>query len=112
MQALTPLFNIAGASLFGILLSKYETVTCLKLAVALMMWALPVVLSSGVLDRAKCPQTCCKTSSRESLPHADNLVDISMAAIKHRWSNDSISDTAYLVKEEDSRRQQLSIECF
>ncbi|GJS56399.1 solute carrier family 40 member 3, chloroplastic-like protein isoform X1 [Tanacetum coccineum] len=56
--------------------------------------ALPVVigltwltnkLSSGVLDRAKCPQTCCKTSSRESLPHADNLVDISMAAIKHGW---------------------------
>ncbi|GKD44373.1 ketol-acid reductoisomerase, chloroplastic, partial [Tanacetum coccineum] len=42
-------------------------------------------LSSGVLDRAKCPQTCCKTSSRESLPHADNLVDISMAAIKHGW---------------------------
>ncbi|GJY42024.1 solute carrier family 40 member 3, chloroplastic [Tanacetum coccineum] len=87
-------YETAGASLFGILLSKYEMVTCLKLAVALMMWALPVVigltwltnkLSSGVLDRAKCPQTCCKTSSRESLPHADNLVDISMAAIKHGW---------------------------
>ncbi|GJY29383.1 reverse transcriptase domain-containing protein [Tanacetum coccineum] len=31
------LCEIAGASLFGILLSKYETVTCLKLAAALMM---------------------------------------------------------------------------
>lgn len=84
------LCEIAGASLFGILLSKYETVTCLKLAAALMMWALPVVigltwltnkLSSGVLDRAKCPQTCSRTS-----PHVDNLVDISMAAIKHGWA--------------------------
>ncbi|GKE09983.1 solute carrier family 40 member 3, chloroplastic-like protein, partial [Tanacetum coccineum] len=81
-------------------------------------------LSSGVLDHAKCPQTCCKTSLRESLPHADNLVDISMAVIKHgcdeymqqhvlpaslayvllcfnvvlapltRWSNDSVPDTS------------------
>ncbi|KAJ0837329.1 putative ferroportin-1 [Helianthus annuus] len=57
-----------------------------------MMWALPVVigltwltnkLSYGVLDRTKCPQTCCRTSSRESDPHVDNLVDISMASIKH-----------------------------
>ncbi|KAM0034016.1 putative ferroportin-1, MFS transporter superfamily [Helianthus debilis subsp. tardiflorus] len=86
------LCEIAGASLFGILLSKYETVTCLKLAAALMMWALPVVigltwltnkLSYGVLDRTKCPQTCCRTSSGESDPHVDNLVDISMASIKH-----------------------------
>ncbi|GJW92721.1 solute carrier family 40 member 3, chloroplastic [Tanacetum coccineum] len=86
MEALTPLFNIAGASLFGILLSKYEMVTCLKLAAALMIltW-LTNKLSSGVLDRAKCPQTCCKTSSRESLPHADNLLDVSMAAFKHGW---------------------------
>ncbi|KAI3784453.1 hypothetical protein L1987_43552 [Smallanthus sonchifolius] len=88
------LCEIAGASLFGILLSKYETVTCLKLAAALMMWAWPVVigltwltnkLSYGVLDRAKCPQTCCQTSSREPVPRVDNLVDISMAAIKHGW---------------------------
>ncbi|KAJ9557607.1 hypothetical protein OSB04_012221 [Centaurea solstitialis] len=76
------LCEIAGASLFGILLSKYETVTCLKLAAALMMWALPVVigltwltnkLSSGVLDRAKCPPTCCGTSSGGPMPHVDNL---------------------------------------
>ncbi|KAK1414982.1 hypothetical protein QVD17_30748 [Tagetes erecta] len=74
------LCEIAGASLFGILLSKYETVICLKLATAFMMWAWPVVigltwltnkLSCGVLDRAKCLQTC---------------LDISMAAIKHGWN--------------------------
>nr|GEX28787.1 phospholipase-like protein [Tanacetum cinerariifolium] len=81
-------------------------------------------LSSGVLDHAKCPQICCKTSLREFLPHADNLVDISMASIKHgcdeymeqpvlpasmayvlcfnvvlaplpRWSNDSVPDTSW-----------------
>ncbi|KAL4572702.1 hypothetical protein LXL04_019484 [Taraxacum kok-saghyz] len=90
------LCEIAGASLFGILLSKYETITCLKLAAALMMWSLPVVigltwltnmLSSGVLDRAKCPQTCCRTSSKEQqMPHVNNLVDMSMGAIKHGWN--------------------------
>ncbi|XP_076897880.1 solute carrier family 40 member 3, chloroplastic-like [Bidens hawaiensis] len=84
------LCEIAGASLFGILLSKYETVTCLKLAAALMMWALPVVigltwltnkLSCGVLDRTKCPQT----GSKEPVPQVDKLVEISVAAIKQGW---------------------------
>ncbi|GFP80357.1 solute carrier family 40 member 3 chloroplastic [Phtheirospermum japonicum] len=62
------LCEIAGASLFGIFLSKHEPVTCLQMAASLMIWSLPVVvvltwltnkLSAGVLDRAKCPQTCC-----------------------------------------------------
>ncbi|KAK6143861.1 hypothetical protein DH2020_024209 [Rehmannia glutinosa] len=53
------LCEIAGASLFGIFLSKYEPVTCLKMAASLMMWSLPVVvvltwltnkLSAGVLN--------------------------------------------------------------
>lgn len=38
--------QIAGASLFGIFLSKYEPVTCLKLAASLMIWSLPVVVLS------------------------------------------------------------------
>ncbi|KAK6159803.1 hypothetical protein DH2020_003184 [Rehmannia glutinosa] len=55
------LCEIAGASLFGIFLSKHEPVTCLKLAASLMIWSLPVVvvltwltnkLSAGVLDLA------------------------------------------------------------
>ncbi|KAI3710794.1 hypothetical protein L2E82_40588 [Cichorium intybus] len=41
---------IAGSSLFGILLSKYETATSLKFAAALMMWSLPVVVTNLVLE--------------------------------------------------------------
>lgn len=33
--------QIAGASLFGILISKYDPVTCLKFATCLMVWSLP-----------------------------------------------------------------------
>lgn len=36
--------QIAGASLFGVLLSKYDTVTCLKLACGLMICTLPVLV--------------------------------------------------------------------
>uniref|UniRef100_A0A5B7ARP1 Solute carrier family 40 member n=1 Tax=Davidia involucrata TaxID=16924 RepID=A0A5B7ARP1_DAVIN len=88
------LCEIAGASLFGILLSKYDPVTCLKLAAGLMIWALPVVvvltcltnkLSTGVLDRTKCPQTCCRSSTEGSLSDADNIVEMSVDAIKQGW---------------------------
>uniref|UniRef100_A0A803MTZ3 Retrotransposon Copia-like N-terminal domain-containing protein n=1 Tax=Chenopodium quinoa TaxID=63459 RepID=A0A803MTZ3_CHEQI len=34
--------RIAGASLFGILLSKNDLVTCLKLAAGFMIWGLPL----------------------------------------------------------------------
>lgn len=36
--------QIAGAALFGVLLSKYDPVTCLKLAAGLMISSLPVVV--------------------------------------------------------------------
>lgn len=36
--------QIAGVALFGVLLSKYEPVTCLKLAAGLMISSLPVVV--------------------------------------------------------------------
>ncbi|KAI3448476.1 hypothetical protein Pfo_005141 [Paulownia fortunei] len=88
------LCEIAGASLFGIFLSKYEPVTCLKLAAGLMMWSLPVVvvltwltnkLSAGVLDRAKCPETGCGCSSSGSIPDTENILATSIEAIKHGW---------------------------
>ncbi|KAH6827215.1 iron-regulated protein 3 [Perilla frutescens var. hirtella] len=88
------LCEIAGASLFGIFLSKYEPVTCLKLTASLMMWSLPVVvvltwltnkLSAGVLDRAKCPQTCGGNSSAGSTLNTTNLLATSIEAIKHGW---------------------------
>ncbi|KAK9292187.1 hypothetical protein L1049_020147 [Liquidambar formosana] len=84
------LCEIAGASLFGILLSKYDPVTCLKLAAGLMIWALPVVvvltwltnkLSTGVLDRAKPPQTYCRTFR----PDSESIVEIGVDSIKHGW---------------------------
>ncbi|KAK4427597.1 Solute carrier family 40 member 3, chloroplastic [Sesamum alatum] len=87
------LCEIAGASLFGIFLSKHEPVTCLKLAASLMIWSLPVVvvltwltnkLSAGVLDRAKCPQTC-ESSSAVCIPDTKNILATSIEAIKHGW---------------------------
>ncbi|KAH9611593.1 hypothetical protein KSS87_006520 [Heliosperma pusillum] len=89
------LCEIAGASLFGILLSKYDPVTCLKLAAGLMIWALPVVvaltwlankLSTGVLDRTKCSQACYETSSQLLEADSNNWVDAGIDAIKHGWT--------------------------
>ncbi|XP_042486636.1 solute carrier family 40 member 3, chloroplastic [Macadamia integrifolia] len=89
------LCEIVGASLFGLLLSKYDPVTCLKLAAGLMICALPVVLllmwltnklSAGVLDRYKCPQGCGKSFNGELLSDAGNIVEIGMDAIKKGWT--------------------------
>lgn len=88
------LCEIAGASLFGILLSKYDPVTCLKFAAGSMMWSLPVMIiltwftnkiSSGVLDRAKCSQSCCRTSNERPVPDPDNMVDVGIEAVKLGW---------------------------
>ncbi|CAN4108919.1 unnamed protein product [Withania somnifera] len=85
------LCEIVGASLFGILLSKYEPVVCLKIAACLMMGSLPIVvcptwltnkLSSGVLDRAV--ETCFSCSSLSSLK-SENIVGVGLEAIKHGW---------------------------
>lgn len=88
------LCEIAGTSLFGILLSRYDPVTCLKFAAGLMMGTLPIMtgltwltnkLSTGVLDRAKCSQTCCITSDDGLLPDTDNFVNTGLEAIKLGW---------------------------
>lgn len=87
------LCEIAGASLFGILLSKYDPVTSLKLAAGLMIWALPVVValtwltnkvSHGVLERARCSQACSEGGLTQL--DADNIVDAGIGAIKHGWT--------------------------
>ncbi|KAL8160037.1 hypothetical protein V2J09_001574 [Rumex salicifolius] len=84
------LCEILGASLFGIFLSKYDPVSCLRLAAGLMIWALPVVMSltwltnmfsAGVLDRAKCQHT-----NSESWFVSQNIVDIGIDSIKHGWA--------------------------
>lgn len=88
------LCEIAGASLFGILISKYDPVTCLKFATGLMAWSLPFAivltcltnkLSSGVLDRPKCSQTCCRTFTEGPLLDTNNIVDKGVDAIKLGW---------------------------
>eukprot|EP00268_Persea_americana_P038069 TRINITY_DN3772_c0_g1_i4.p1 TRINITY_DN3772_c0_g1~~TRINITY_DN3772_c0_g1_i4.p1 ORF type:complete len:603 (-),score=128.08 TRINITY_DN3772_c0_g1_i4:580-2388(-) len=88
------LCEIAGASLFGILLSTYDPVTCLKLAASLMICTLPIVvflvwltnkLSTGVLDRCKVRPAHDKSLSASSLLDAGNLVGNIMDAIKHGW---------------------------
>ncbi|KAK6911662.1 Pectinesterase, catalytic [Dillenia turbinata] len=87
------LCEIAGAFVFGILLSKYDPVTCLKLAAALMISALPVVvvltwfankLSAGVLDRPKSP---CSKMSNGTGPDAESISVVGMVkdAIGHGW---------------------------
>ncbi|XP_038890200.1 solute carrier family 40 member 3, chloroplastic [Benincasa hispida] len=88
------LCEIVGASLFGIILSKYDPVTCLKFAAGLMLWSLPVVvlltwltnqLSTGVLDRAKCLQTCCGDPTEVSSLGAESIMDVGVEVIKNGW---------------------------
>lgn len=88
------LCEIAGALLFGFLLSKFHPVICLKFASGLMMGLLPVTivftylankLSTGVLDRPKPSQTCCRAFSEDSAIDANNIVFKGLEAIKLGW---------------------------
>ncbi|KAJ9186009.1 hypothetical protein P3X46_005567 [Hevea brasiliensis] len=88
------LCEIGGASLFGVLLSKYDPVTCLKLATGLMIWSLPVMigltsltnkLSTGVLDHARFSQTCCRESTGAAMDDVNSLVDRVVETIKLGW---------------------------
>ncbi|KAL8528213.1 hypothetical protein ACS0TY_005864 [Phlomoides rotata] len=88
------LCEMAGASLFGIFLSKYETVMCLKLAARLMMCSLLILvvltwltntLSAGVLGYAKCPHTYFGCLSTGSIHDAENIFTTSIEATKHGW---------------------------
>uniref|UniRef100_A0A6N2KWS3 Solute carrier family 40 member n=1 Tax=Salix viminalis TaxID=40686 RepID=A0A6N2KWS3_SALVM len=85
---------IAGASVFGFLFSKYKPVTCLKYAVASMIWSLPVMigltwltnkLATGVLDRPKSCQTSCGESPEEAVVEAGSIVDRGLETIKLGW---------------------------
>ncbi|KAG2402393.1 Solute carrier family 40 member 3 [Vigna angularis] len=88
------LCEIAGALLFGFLLSKFHPVICLKVASGLMMGLLPVTiiftyltnkLSTGVLDRPKPSQTCCRTFIEDSGTDAKSIVFKGLEAIKLGW---------------------------
>ncbi|KAH0899961.1 hypothetical protein HID58_049529 [Brassica napus] len=86
------LCEIAGTMLFGVLLSKYDPVTCLKFAATLMIGSLPTMtaliwltnkFSSGVLDRPKCSQSSCASEGPRS--ETDSIFDLGMEAIKLGW---------------------------
>ncbi|KAK7278018.1 hypothetical protein RJT34_23039 [Clitoria ternatea] len=88
------LCEIAGALLFGFLLSKFHPVVCLKFASGLMMGLLPVTilftylankLSTGVLDRPKPSQTCCRIFNEDSETDTDSIVFKGLEAIKLGW---------------------------
>ncbi|CAL9112440.1 unnamed protein product [Musa acuminata var. zebrina] len=85
------LCEIAGASLFGILLSKYNPVTCLKLACGLTISVQPILvilghvinsLSSGVLD---CSRSGVKPVGSSSLFDARKIVENGLDAFGHGW---------------------------
>ncbi|XP_042046134.1 solute carrier family 40 member 3, chloroplastic-like isoform X1 [Salvia splendens] len=88
------LCEIAGTSLFGILLSKYEPVMCLKLAASLMMCSLPILIfltwltnkvSAGVLAHAKSSQTGSGCSPTGYSHETENILTSGIDAIKHGW---------------------------
>ncbi|WOK96075.1 solute carrier family 40 member 2, chloroplastic-like [Canna indica] len=87
------LCEVAGASLFGFLLSKHGPATCIKLACALSICTLPLMiilghlingLSSGVLDRSF-PQTWDKPLTSSSPFNMKKIVEIGLNAIRHGW---------------------------
>ncbi|KAG7603583.1 MFS transporter superfamily [Arabidopsis thaliana x Arabidopsis arenosa] len=86
------LCEIAGTMLFGILLSKYDPVTCLKFAASLMVGSLPTMtaliwltnkFSSGVLDRPKCSLNSCSAEGLRT--NTESIFDVGMETIKLGW---------------------------
>ncbi|KAL0920063.1 hypothetical protein M5K25_009170 [Dendrobium thyrsiflorum] len=88
------LCEIAGASIFGVLLSKYHTVTCLKLASGLMICALPVLFilgelinrsSSGALECSKFSQNSDNSFRVGSLLNMGKIVEIGFKSMRNGW---------------------------
>ncbi|XP_078443219.1 iron-regulated protein 3 [Wolffia australiana] len=88
------LCQIAGPSIFGFLLTKYNPVTCLKLAAGIMVFVFPILLclsqltntlSSGVLDRSKFQSPCDKVKST-SFPSFTCIVRNCLDAIRNGWT--------------------------
>ncbi|XP_072997354.1 solute carrier family 40 member 2, chloroplastic-like [Typha latifolia] len=86
------LCETAGASLFGILLSKFNAVTCLKIACGLMVCSMPVLvilgqtinrLSSHVLDCYRIPD---KSFRLGLLLDAGKIFENGIYAIRHGWN--------------------------
>ncbi|CAN0897266.1 Solute carrier family 40 member 3, chloroplastic [Linum grandiflorum] len=88
------LSEIAGASMFGVLLSKYGAVTCLKFASTLMIGSLPLMvgltlltnkLSSGILANARSSKSCCRDSLDQAIDQNHHIVDRCLETFKLGW---------------------------
>ncbi|CAN6348047.1 unnamed protein product [Urochloa humidicola] len=81
-----------GASVFGLLLSKYHPVTCLKIACGLMICSFPVLVMLGqLINRVSCHALdSSRTATDESicidLLNVRKIVQNSLSAIKHGWN--------------------------
>lgn len=88
------LCEIAGSSIFGLLLAKFGPVTSLKLAAALMMCTLPILillvhltnkLSKGVLERPRHHGISNESSNASERWISKNLVERGLDAIRCGW---------------------------
>lgn len=86
------LCEITGASIFGILLSKYHTVTCLKLASGLMICALPILVilgqlinwsSCGALESSKFSQNSDNYFRANSLLNMEKIVENGLESLRN-----------------------------
>ncbi|KAK8954834.1 hypothetical protein KSP39_PZI001614 [Platanthera zijinensis] len=88
------LCEIAGASVFGILLTRFSTVTCLKLASGLMICALPVLVilgqlintsSCGALECSKFSQNYDNYFRTNSLLNMGKIVENGLESLRNGW---------------------------
>ncbi|KAF3336260.1 solute carrier family 40 member 2 [Carex littledalei] len=93
LNRLDLLCETLGASVFGILLSKFSTVTCLKVACGLMVGSLPVLIILGqIMNRLSCYVLDCHRTTYEKASFGDlllnsvKLVHNSLDAITHGWN--------------------------
>ncbi|TVU49750.1 hypothetical protein EJB05_01084 [Eragrostis curvula] len=81
-----------GASVFGLLLSRYHPVTCLKIASGLMICSFPVLIMLGqLINNVSCHALdSSRTASDESicidLLDVRKIVQNSLNAIRHGWN--------------------------
>ncbi|KAF3340513.1 solute carrier family 40 member 2 [Carex littledalei] len=87
-----------GAWLFAILLSKYDHVTCIKIACGISVCTLPLLLvlnkvanhlSLGVVEQStsrSSPRSCEKSHSSDWLLNPKNIVKDGLMAIKRGWN--------------------------
>ncbi|CAN1200902.1 Solute carrier family 40 member 3, chloroplastic [Linum perenne] len=88
------LSEIAGASMFGVLISKFGPVTCVKFTSTLMIGSLPLMigltcltnkLSSGVLGTTRSSQYGCRDSIGEATIDDHHIVNRCLETIKLGW---------------------------